>query len=111
MLLAIEHLFDFLQTARLLHSPCGRRRKEATLTLEEVGFEYLSQAENIRTQITGLRPLLEIYRDDKLNSLKNKIYILYRLGRLYSEIGKNILSLGAAVRGENATCSFLGTNG
>ena len=67
------------------------------MTLEEVGFEYLGEAENIRKQITGLRPLLEIYRDDKLNSLKNRIYILYRLGKLYNEIGKNILRLSAAV--------------
>lgn len=67
------------------------------MTLEEVGFEYLGEAENIRKQITGLRPLLEIYRDDKLNSLKNRIYILYRLGRLYNEIGNNILKLVAAV--------------
>ena len=67
------------------------------MTLEEVGFEYLGEAENIRTQITGLRPLLEIYRDDKLNSLKSRIYILYRLGRLYNEIGKNILKLNAVL--------------
>lgn len=67
------------------------------MTLEEVGFEYLGEAENIRKQITGLRPLLEIYRDDKLNSLKNRIYILYRLGRLYNEIGNNILKLVATV--------------
>ena len=67
------------------------------MTLEEVGFEYIGEAENIRKQITGLRPLLEIYRDDKLNSLKNRIYILYRLGRLYNEIGNNILKLVAAV--------------
>ena len=67
------------------------------MTLEEVGFEYLGEAENIRAQITGLRPLLEIYRDDKLNSLKSRIYILYRLGRLYNEIGKNILKLNAVL--------------
>lgn len=67
------------------------------MTLKEVGLEYLGEAENIRKQITGLRPLLEIYRDDKLNSLKSRICILYRLGRLYNEIGKNILKLSAAV--------------
>ena len=67
------------------------------MTLEDVGFEYLAEAENIREQITGLRPLLEIYRDDKLNSLKNKIYTLYRLGRFYNEVGKNILKLNEAL--------------
>lgn len=63
------------------------------MTLEEIGNEYLEEAESIRNRITGLRPLLEIYRDDELNSLKSKIWVLYRLGKNYFETGKRILNM------------------
>lgn len=66
------------------------------MTLEEVGRNYLDAAEKIRIQITGLRPLLEIYRDDKLNTLKQRILILYRIGRHYRAVGNCILKLNAA---------------
>lgn len=52
--------------------------------LNELANEYLLRAERIKQEITGLRPLLLIYRGDRLETLKNRIWILYRTGKAYS---------------------------
>lgn len=61
------------------------------MTLEELGNNYISQANRVKNEITGLRPLLLIYRDDRLNDLKNRILVLYRLGRYYNYLGQKLL--------------------
>lgn len=63
------------------------------MNLNELGNKYLAEAESIRKRITGLRPLLEIYRGDELNTLKSRIWILYRLGKKYNSIGSGLLKL------------------
>ena len=61
------------------------------MTLSEIGAEFLKESVRIKNKIKGLEPLLMIYRDDDLDTLKRRILILKRLSEECEILGERAL--------------------